>query len=818
MADHSHVPIPTYEEATTGLLRPESPHSDDSNDDRHIEELDYLEAPEPSSRLYHRARLRGGKWAQQLGAKLSSLSLPSPWLDQVRRFFRRLYIPQEYRMSGPTAARLAGLFLLATLTYVLFVLEVFPGAGDVDGDTYFPIETVRAAVQGRASGENVHYFLMHLTKFDHVAGTEGDFYLAKWVKDSWKELGKLDSLETKSYYVYLDYPGERSLTLKREGSPAWSASFEEDSIYKDREQTLAWHARSKSGEAEGHLIYANGGSANDFARLHENGIVTNGSIALVKSGGTQPSPGLKVQAAQDAGCVGVMIYSDPSDVPPDSAWRPPDDMIQRDDVSLTLGDPLTPGHSSTLNAKRLSPTDADLPKIPSLPLSWRDARILLLSLKNTGLKLPGGWIHGPKSFELKQWWSGNVTTNSLVHLKSLNEGNLTQEIWNVHGAIRGSEFPNERVVIGAHRDSWCYGAIDGGSGTAILLEVVHIFSVLRDRGWRPLRTIEFVSFDAAEYNLAGSTEFVEENLSLLKEEAVAFINIEGVAGPTFHAAAPPSWRRVLEHVLARVDGNTSPSDSDSPSSLSEAEGSDTDDEVSTLLSSWRSTGTPLHPPTVLTDTLPFLTLAGVSTLSVGFTQKHTSPSSALPRHSCHDTIESLATFVDPDYALHKHLTQVIALLVVEFSAGMEVPLDLKAYAEQLSEWITVLERETSATFARLERLPTASPGDVERATNFTLKQLKEEVGVLERRVNTFYERGRMKGGSKTVAGFEKGLVHPGGRHVVFGREGLTGEVEGSFRGVFGSVRERVDKGEWEEAMKEVERVRGRVESVGRGLE
>jgi Zn-dependent M28 family amino/carboxypeptidase len=41
-------------------------------------------------------------------------------------------------------------------------------------------------------------------------------------------------------------------------------------------------------------------------------------------------------------------------------------------------------------------------------------------------------------------------------------------------------------------------------------------------GWRPLRTIEFVSWDAEEYNLIGSTEYVEKEVDDLRANAFAY--------------------------------------------------------------------------------------------------------------------------------------------------------------------------------------------------------------------------------------------------------------------------------------------------------
>ena len=71
--------------------------------------------------------------------------------------------------------------------------------------------------------------------------------------------------------------------------------------------------------------------------------------------------------------------------------------------------------------------------------------------------------------------------------------------------IRGMEQPERKVIIGNHRDSWCFGAGTPNSGTAVMLEVARVFGEMMGYGWRPLRTIVFASWDAGEYNRIGST-------------------------------------------------------------------------------------------------------------------------------------------------------------------------------------------------------------------------------------------------------------------------------------------------------------------------
>src|SRR6185503_3428769 len=71
---------------------------------------------------------------------------------------------------------------------------------------------------------------------------------------------------------------------------------------------------------------------------------------------------------------------------------------------------------------------------------------------------------------------------------------------NVIAEIRGSERPDEIVLIGGHLDSWDLGtgAIDDGSGAAMVMETMR---VLKELGIQPKRTIRGVLFMNEENGL-----------------------------------------------------------------------------------------------------------------------------------------------------------------------------------------------------------------------------------------------------------------------------------------------------------------------------
>jgi hypothetical protein len=85
-------------------------------------------------------------------------------------------------------------------------------------------------------------------------------------------------------------------------------------------------------------------------------------------------------------------------------------------------------------------------------------------------------------------------------------GRDTLDQWNTIAEIRGSEKPNEVVLLGAHLDSWDLGtgATDNGTGAIAVLEAARLLGALKMAGVRPHRTIRFALFTGEEQGLYGS--------------------------------------------------------------------------------------------------------------------------------------------------------------------------------------------------------------------------------------------------------------------------------------------------------------------------
>jgi N-acetylated-alpha-linked acidic dipeptidase len=132
---------------------------------------------------------------------------------------------------------------------------------------------------------------------------------------------------------------------------------------------------------------------------------------------------------------------------------------------------------------------------------------------------------------------------------------LYTPIYNVIGRIPGTH-PQE-IILGNHRDAWVYGAGDPSSGSAAFNSVVDAFGRLVRRGWRPLRTLVFASWDAEEYGLVGSTEWVEDHAKHLTKHALAYLNVDiGAVGDSLSVAASPLLDNVLVQASKDVLTNT----------------------------------------------------------------------------------------------------------------------------------------------------------------------------------------------------------------------------------------------------------------------
>ncbi|KID74628.1 Glutamate carboxypeptidase 2 [Metarhizium brunneum] len=780
-------------------------------------EMQEMEVEEPSTSI-------GSVWSKRIGFSLSLPKWKWSWRPRLPRF--RIQLPS--RATEPTRneneaetetstdtprqwprmnsmaliivfARLIALLIVLGFIYFLFATGFFSGFSTrLPGGLRFDPEDLKAFLQSNVDPMRMRASVLHYSHYAHIAGTEGDYAMAMDVESMFHRAG-LESVQLDKYYVYVNYPrkdGRAVQIMDTDGKTAkWTAKLDEEERGGEAagRQTYAFHAHSKSGDVKGPLIYANYGSPGDFQKLKDEGIDTKGAIALVRQMGTQKDVALKVKAAELAGFAGCLIYSDPAengfvkgDVAPKGRWMP-EDGVQRGSVSLKnmgVGDVLTPGWESKKEKQRMAVEDAPgLVKIPSLPLAWRDAKVLLQQLKGHGQQVPDGWKGSVP--EVDEWWTGDHSS-PVVRLQNEQDEIEKQPVWNVYGKILGMEQTSNSIILGNHRDSMAFGASQPHSGTAVMIELARIFGNLLSRGWRPLRTIEFMSWDAAEYNMVGSTEYVEMNLDTLRQNAYAYINLDAaITGTQFTAAGSPPLDRALIRALERV---VDPFKNE------------------TLKYQWDSRKATLQGLGGGGDYVPFQDIAGTSSIDLKFEGE------PVPFGSSYESFNLVEQVIDPNFIYHGLMGQVVGLLLLDLADRAIMPFDMVGYARSLNHWVHDLEYWVN-------KQKTAKDG----ASKIPFQELKDAVELVKSNAEEFekweleWDRSILSSGgyeanglgtqrinyNDRMAAFEASLLDlelGGGipnrtqfKHVVFGPQ-LWSTYDASF---FPAIRDTVEAGDWE---------------------
>ncbi len=523
-----------------------------------------------------------------------------------------------------------------------------------------------------------------LTAEPHMAATPEDFKTAQFVAQQFRAAG-LDT-QIVSYRVLLNWPKEvRVQAYDPAGHLLMSGptpeSLKGDPAGDNPRVVMPFNGSSGSGDVTGPVVYGNYCRVQDLDRLAALHIGLHGKILICRYGAN--FRGVKVYLAQQRGAAGVLIYSDPwddgyfrGDPWPRGPWRPAT-AVQRGSVQFLFkypGDPETPGVASTLDlpdSARVSPFGGQ-PHIISIPLSYHDAAPILRALKGPGA--PPGWQGAlPFPYHLGP---GGVT----VHLVS-RQDYQRRIIWDVIGKVQGTEYPNEWVIAGNHRDAWVYGAVDPSSGTAAMLEAVRGLGVLMRHGWRPKRTILFCSWDAEEEGLIGSTEWVEQNAQAL-QSAVAYFNVDvGVAGSDFTASAVPSLMEFVRSVTRSV-----------PSPLG-----------GTVFQQWKlrqstsggnaPSGAALAAAQVHlgslgfgSDYTPFLQHAGVPSTDIG------SEGPYGVYHSAFDDFAWYTANADPHFLYLQEMARVFGLEALRMADADLLPYDYVTYAHDISGYLEAAQR------------------------------------------------------------------------------------------------------------------------------
>jgi len=571
-------------------------------------------------------------------------------------------------------------------------------------------EELLLAVPSAASFEK---HLRYLTEEPHQTGTPRNMELADYVRDRFKEYGLSDvafhdtpallprARSASVELVDLGGPEPMKLRLAEEPYPE-----DKDSYLYRNPKVVPFHGYAPGGDVTAEVVYANGGSPEDFAKLDEMGVDVRGKIVVMRYSNPYSYRGYKVYLAESRGAAGSIIYSDPQDdgyvkgeTYPQGPWGPPSHI----QWGAIIYDWFGPGEPFTFHWTRQRDgtwlegpvRDKQLPRIPSLPMSHEAAAEILSRLR--GPAVPEGWQGGlPFTYHVGP---GPVRVRLVV-----DNHEEIGTLRNVIGMISGSEEPDSWVVIGNHRDAWVYGAVDPSSGTAALLEVARTLGEATKRGYRPRRTVVLANWDGEEELLGGSTSWAKDNREKLLKDGVVYVNVDHAAsGPDFNGGSTPALAAFLKEVTRAVPDPGGGSLYDAWASRS-SEGEGAEPVIEEIVGA--------------TDYTAFQENIGMSCIDMSFVGPYG------VYHSQYDNYFWLSRIGDPGFRYNTTLARLWALLTWRMANADVLPMRYSDYARKVATYFDEVEKK-----ARPERALVFESG---RAA---ARRWEEAAGAFEKRLD-----------------------------------------------------------------------------------
>jgi N-acetylated-alpha-linked acidic dipeptidase len=230
---------------------------------------------------------------------------------------------------------------------------------------------------------------------------------------------------------------------------------------------------------------------------------------------------------------------------------------------------------------------------------------------------------------------------------------------NVVGMLKGSENPDEWIILGCHFDAWGFGATDPNSGTAMLLSLSETLGKLKSLGYGPKRSILIGHWDAEEHGVIGSSEWVEQMRKQLNAKGVAYMNFDGgVSGKNFGASAAPTLKKLLIETSKAVDY---PYTEQSLYEFWKKE-NNTEPKIGNLGGG--------------SDHIAFYMHVGVPSLSGGAGGPNL-------YHSNYDSFQFYEQFVDPEFKMGPMVEHMAGLMALRMANAELVPYNLNRYASDL---------------------------------------------------------------------------------------------------------------------------------------
>ena len=524
---------------------------------------------------------------------------------------------------------------------------------------------LEAFLRGAADTASARSHLQALGSSPHIAGTRAQIRTADYVLRQMASFG-LDTSRV-SFRVFLPY--QDSALLELIAGDTLALDITEPPLAGDpATQGGVWPAMngySGAGDATGRVVFANYGLPADYAVLDSLGLDVEGAVVVARYG--KSFRGIKAREAEARDAAALVLYSDPQDdgyfrgdVYPEGPMRP-GQAVQRGSLFNGRGDPSTPGWPSVAGARRVPVDSMAIATIPVIPIGYANAQQILQRLGGTSV--PQKWQGGlPFRYHV-----GGGGARLRVAVWPQQGERAYKTISNTFGVIRGSEWPEELVIAGGHRDAWGPGAVDNVSGVVSLLEAARAWGGALASGYRPRRTMIFATWDAEEWGLVGSVEWVESMADTLARYGVAYLNQDvAVAGRDFRAAGSASLHGVIRQLAATVD---QPGDS------------------GTVYQSWRrrtDAGDGEPPIGNLgggSDFSGFYNHLGIPSFGFGFGGPYG------VYHSAYDSYNYITTFSDPGSLSQAAAASLAATMLARLADADVVPFDYQEFGRQLRDLV-----------------------------------------------------------------------------------------------------------------------------------
>lgn len=358
--------------------------------------------------------------------------------------------------------------------------------------------------------------------------------------------------------------------------------------------------------------------------------------------------------------------------------------------------------------------------------------------------------------------------------------NSTKPYYVVEARIRGSQLPDQWVVMGNHRDAWVFGGVDPSSGTASMMELTRALGQLLHQGIRPKRTLVICSWDGEEIGLTGSTEWGEEFADDLRKKAVAYINVDSsTSGPNFQGSAVGSLAPLLREVSRSLQD---------PSGVS-------------LYEAWKKSAQrvreerkqagPVTDANLVdtrigsgSDHTVFLNFVGLPVIGLDFDGPYG------VYHSMYDDFYWINHFGDPGYRYHTLMSQLWGVVALRLANADLLPFDFGEYGDTLNQFVNELAKGKDMSQLELQPLRAAiadfaaAGRELDAAAQKTLAS-----GKLDAKAAEHVNQGAMQA--------ERNWLNPQGipgrpwfKHMLYGARYTYAHLE------LPGLTEAVEKGDW----------------------